>query len=286
MMNYFRFQNFSVWLEQLRVLNWIKNLIILIPFVLYYPPSHSSAILDVAVAFLAFCVLASSVYIFNDLHDIEEDQRHQARKNRPISRGLVSRNHAFTVAVILIALGLLLTLAANQNVLIVGLVYIGSNFLYTYKLKKKYWIGACLLAFFHILRFFSGVVAGLLPYDILGLVFVSFLFLALGISSHQETYNSAWGEKRTLLAYKAIVFISLIILAIYPFTLFAQEHFSHPAVLLGLVPAFIYLYSRFWDLSKKSYLYTYRLVPILFDSKIWYSAGVMLLVIILAKFKS
>lgn len=284
-MTYFRFQNFSVWLEQLRILNWIKNLIILVPFILYFPPNGSSAALDACATFLAFCLLASSVYIINDLHDLEEDQRHQARKNRPISRGLIAKQDALYTAAVLIALGLLLTFLVNLDVLLVGLIYLVSNFLYTYKLKHKYWVGACLLAFFHILRFFAGVAAGRFPHDLLGLIFVSFLFLALGISSHQETYNTVWGEKRTFFIYKTVVCFSLAVLALYAFAVSSNDHFANPIFLLGLIPAFIYLYLRFWHLSKKSYLYAYRLVPILLDRKIWYSAVAMLIIVVLAKFQ-
>lgn len=93
----------------IRPSQWIKNLFVFAPVLFGGALLDTRALLAGLVAFLAFCFAASSIYCFNDIHDVADDRRHPEKCQRPIASGAISVAQAYGVMAVMIALGVAVT---------------------------------------------------------------------------------------------------------------------------------------------------------------------------------
>lgn len=141
----------------LRVHQYLKNLFILAPlfFSFHY---EASLILNVLITFALFSLLASSIYIFNDLLDIEEDRAHPTKKFRPLASGEVTKERA-KIMIATLSIGVFsFTYFFNSNLLAIFLIYFILNILYTVKLKHISLIDIFIIAVGFILRILAGAI--------------------------------------------------------------------------------------------------------------------------------
>ncbi|MDO3642863.1 decaprenyl-phosphate phosphoribosyltransferase [Mucilaginibacter sp. L3T2-6] len=125
-------------IKLLRPKDWAKNLFLFVPsFFAKHIFTASNTILLVA-GFIAFCCIASSIYIINDYRDIEDDRKHPTKSKRPLASGKVKPSHAIVMLVVLIILGTGFGYAANPGLgflLVLG-VYFLLNLAYSFGLKN------------------------------------------------------------------------------------------------------------------------------------------------------
>ena len=81
----------------------IKNVLVLLPLVFSGRLTEPEHLWDTVFAFIAFCALASVIYIINDIRDVERDRQHPTKRNRPIASGAVPVSHALVMAAVLLA---------------------------------------------------------------------------------------------------------------------------------------------------------------------------------------
>lgn len=138
-------------------------------------------LLKTMIAFIAFSLVASSVYIFNDYHDIEEDRKHPTKKNRPLASGKVSKQSAKILMIILLMFGLAISYLLKGTVFYLILSYFILNLLYTLKLKHIVIIDTFIIATGFVIRIFVGSQAGniWLSMWIIIMTFLLALFIAL-----------------------------------------------------------------------------------------------------------
>ena len=108
----------------LRIEQWAKNLIILIPAVL----SSSFEIFynyEIYIIFISFSLLASSTYILNDIKDLEQDKIHPEKKFRPLASGSLNQNVAYFYSFLLFIVSFLITYFVNYYLLVLYLIYSG-----------------------------------------------------------------------------------------------------------------------------------------------------------------
>ena len=143
-------------LTLMRVPHWVKNTLILIPFGLSSVPMKNIG--DYISVFFIFGLLASCVYIFNDILDLESDQKHPIKKKRPIASGAISvKNALFLLAALCLPIAILVALLPQkQNTLIICGIYLGINLLYTFFLKKIKYIDLLCLTSFYLIRILLG----------------------------------------------------------------------------------------------------------------------------------
>jgi 4-hydroxybenzoate polyprenyltransferase len=138
---------------------WTKNIFVLAPLV-YARKATDPAYVQLALqATLAFCLISSSVYLFNDLRDEEADRSHPKKKNRPLPSGRLSRFAATVSALGLLLAGGGLALGVNENFLLVVLGYLLQNILYTLWLKRVVLVDVFLIANGFVLRAAGGALA-------------------------------------------------------------------------------------------------------------------------------
>lgn len=80
----------KTWLKQLRIHQWLKNLLIFVPLIVSGGFTYLNNVAISLIAFVAFGLLASSTYILNDLLDLESDRLHPRKRNRPLAAGSIS----------------------------------------------------------------------------------------------------------------------------------------------------------------------------------------------------
>ncbi len=170
-------------LRAMRPHQWLKNFLVFLPMA----AAHDTSLVGQAVAaFVAFCLLASSVYLFNDLVDLEADREHPRKRFRPFAAGDVPVMLGVVVgAGLLLAAILVAVIFTPPAFLAVLLVYYLATFLYSLWLKRKLIVDVLTLAGLYTLRIIAGAAATgvLLSPWMLG--FSMFLFLALAAVKRQ-----------------------------------------------------------------------------------------------------
>lgn len=168
-------------IKLLRVHQYIKNLFIFLPLLFSLSFADVHGIRDTFEVFVLFSLLASSVYIFNDFLDINEDRAHPTKKNRPLASGSVSKKNAILLIVALSLTSLTLSFLLNTTLFSVLLLYFILNIFYSIKLKHIAILDIFIIASGFVLRLFAGSsVADIhLSMWIISMTFLLALFLAL-----------------------------------------------------------------------------------------------------------
>jgi decaprenyl-phosphate phosphoribosyltransferase len=147
----------------MRPRQWVKNLIVLAAPVMSGQLDDRHVISSAAVAFIAFCLAASAIYLVNDTLDIESDRAHPRKRSRPIAAGLVSRRTALVTSAGLIAAALLVALLANPVLCLVIGVYVALFIAYSVSLKHEPVLDLVIVASAFLLRAVAGGVAADIP---------------------------------------------------------------------------------------------------------------------------
>lgn len=140
----------------LRPVQWVKNVFVLAPIVFAEQLTDPTTLARAGLAFVTFCFAASTIYLFNDLRDREEDRRHPLKKNRPIASGALPVPVASAAAVILgiVALGLSIYFGQVFTILLVS--YIAINLLYSSWLKKIVILDVMAVSSGYVIRVLAG----------------------------------------------------------------------------------------------------------------------------------
>lgn len=180
-------------LRALRPEQWSKNVFVLAPLVFALGdrrlPLHPGRqeLWRTLLAFAAFCLIASTVYLLNDAQDVESDRRHPTKRNRPIASGAVSVPQALVLAVFCCAGGLVLGwLAGGRSASLMGILvaYLVLNLAYSYRLKRVVLLDAFCIAAGFLMRVSVGGSAANAP--ISQWLFLCTLFLSLFLALNKR----------------------------------------------------------------------------------------------------
>ena len=165
----------------LRVHQWVKNALVFVPAASAHAVGREPYARS-ALAFVAFCLCASSAYVTNDLLDVEQDRRSPARAGRPIAAGRVTPRAAVLVGAGTFLTGLALAAAAlplSFCMLLVG--YWATSVVYSLRLKRVPVLDVIVLAGLYALRVLAGTLATGIPTSSWLLTFAMFAFLSLAL---------------------------------------------------------------------------------------------------------
>jgi len=168
-------------LKLIRPHQYIKNFFIFAPLFFAAKLVDSHLLLSTVIAFVAFSLAASAVYVFNDYIDIEDDRRHPKKKDRPLASGAISKSQAIIIMSVLSLSGLGLMFSISTEATAIALAYIVMNIAYSLHLKHIAILDVTIIAIGFVLRLFIGSVAtGIsLTSWIVVMSFLLALFLAL-----------------------------------------------------------------------------------------------------------
>ena len=143
------------YIKLIRPTNWIKNIIIVIPFFLgrkFNVPDTINLIIGV----VSFSLMASVGYILNDIRDIEKDRQHPYKKNRPLANGTAKIKISFIIAIILFIISIYLSLLINTAAFFVLIAYFIINYFYSVKGKDIRFVDIMILSSFYLMRVIYG----------------------------------------------------------------------------------------------------------------------------------
>ncbi len=146
-------------LSTLKINHYVKNLVVIVPLLFSMNLFNITAWFNAAIIFVAFCFVASAVYILNDIKDIESDKTHPIKCLRPIASGLITQKQALTLMSTLLILGLLCAASLNILCTLTLIAYFVLNVFYTYSLKNIELIDVACIAVGFILRILAGCYA-------------------------------------------------------------------------------------------------------------------------------
>ncbi len=136
---------------------WTKNLFIFSALIFDRQLTNSSSLSITCAGFLIFCALSSSVYVFNDVFDLEADKNHPTKKNRPIASGRLDKRLAIAIAIILATGALVFAFLLSLSFFLICLSYLFINLLYSKWLKHLPVIDVLIVASGFVLRVAAGV---------------------------------------------------------------------------------------------------------------------------------
>ncbi len=170
----------------LRVKHWIKNILLLFPLFFAGRMTELSLLKTTLIGILAFSLISSAFYVFNDLSDYRFDKRHPVKQFRPYAAGLVSKQHSLLIITILMVGGLLITFYLGFPFLFIVLLFCTLNLLYNLGLKKFAIADITILALGYVVRIYAG---GILTHIRISewlaiMIFLVALFLALSKRKH------------------------------------------------------------------------------------------------------
>jgi decaprenyl-phosphate phosphoribosyltransferase len=161
---------------------WVKNVLVLAAPFAAGRIFESGVLVDAAIAFAAFCLASSAVYLVNDAIDVEADRAHPTKRNRPIAAGVVPVPVAYAGSAVLFLAALGVGLLAGWQLLVVLGVYAAVQLGYCFGLKHQPVIDLCIVASGFLLRAMAGGVAAEIPLSQWFLLVAAFgsLFMVAG----------------------------------------------------------------------------------------------------------
>ena len=146
-------------IKLIRPKQWLKNMFVFIPMFFGGSLTDFQDVYASIITFFAFCFIASSVYCFNDIYDVEADRRHPVKCKRPLASGALSMKSAYLLMGLMASLSLVMILLLPVDWWKVGLIILGYyviNLCYCAQLKQHAILDVCIIAFGFVLRILAG----------------------------------------------------------------------------------------------------------------------------------
>ncbi|QGR08750.1 hypothetical protein CTZ24_13535 [Pantoea phytobeneficialis] len=287
---------FSAWRRMLRIHQWLKNLLLLVPLFAAHDVSNGEAWLSLLLAFIAFSLCASSVYIANDLLDLDSDRLHPRKRNRPFASGLIPAWIGVLLAPLLLIISLAVAGLVGKHFLFWLLFYFALTCAYSWLLKRLMLVDCLTLAMLYTLRIVSGAAAVGHDLSFWLLAFSVFLFLSLAFVKryaelelqllsgkekiHGRGYHTA---DAPLIQTMGIVagYSSVLVLALYLNSDAVLKLYAAPELIWGAVPVMLFWVSWMWMQAHRGKMHDDPLVFAVKD-RASLSAGIIFAAILVA----
>ena len=213
----------------MRPKQYIKNIFIFLPLFFVGQVTDIELFVKASLAFVAFSLSASAVYIFNDYEDIKDDRKHPKKKYRPLAAGLISKNTALLLMFILFIISFTLMAVISLKALVILSIYVILNILYSLKLKRIAVLDVTIIAIGFVSRLFVGSFAYEIQLTIwiVIMTFLLALFIALAkrrddilifLKSGNKMRKSIDGYNIQLVDGSMIIMSSVVIVAYLLYT--------------------------------------------------------------------
>jgi len=257
-------------IKALRPHQWAKNLLVFVPLVAAHRIGNPAALASATWAFVAFCLLASSAYLLNDLLDLRADRAHPRKRHRPLASGKLSIPDAAVLLAgcLLAGAGVVMILPPYFQASIAA--YFLLTLAYSFRLKGAAILDVISLAALYTLRIIAGGFAIAAPVSFWLLAFAMFLFFSLAlvkryaelIALDDEGIRDAPGrgyaghDIQLILALgSASAMVSALVLALYISGEGAKDLYARPEFLWVLCPMLLYWISRIWLLAARGQMH-------------------------------
>jgi 4-hydroxybenzoate polyprenyltransferase/phosphoserine phosphatase len=262
---------------------WVKNILVFVPVITAHAYFEVQAVLGAALMFVAWCLVASGIYVSNDLLDLEADRRHPTKRARPFASGALplSWGVVLSPALLLVGLGIAAVISAMSGFVL--LLYAGAAVAYSSFLKKHSLVDVFTLAFLFTIRVVGGGFASGYPLTIWLLAFAGFLFLGLAFLKRCSELVCIQALGRQHMGFRgygvvdlpvlqmfgvASGFIAIVVLALYLNSAVAEAQYRSPAALWAVAPCMLLWLCRLWLATARGQMHD---DPIVFSIRDWVS---------------
>ncbi len=252
---------FSDWVRLFRIHQWLKNLLLFIPIITAHQLTNIQALSTLIVAFISFCACASSVYIANDLLDLEHDRRHPRKRFRPLACAKISIKMGVVLAPLLVIISFILasTISPSFTAWVVFYFLLSSS--YSLWLKRIALVDCLVLAALYTIRIIAGGSAVLIPISFWLLAFSVFIFLSLAFVKRyaeliaQHEFGSSIAHGRGYLVSDASLvqtlgitagYAAVLLLALYLHSEAINNLYSTPEFIWFAISLMLFWISWVW----------------------------------------
>lgn len=287
-------RSWTRYLRALRLHQWLKNLLVFVPLLASHRFGEMTLQGQALLAFIAFGLCASSVYLLNDLLDLPDDRRHPTKKYRPFASVSISLFRGAALVPVLLVSSLVIATLLPLEFLALLVIYYSITLAYSLRLKRFAVIDVLTLAGLYTIRIIAGAAAVSITPSFWLLGFSMFLFLSLALvkryselltlkqagESHVPGRGYQIIDLETLSHFgTAAGYMAVLVLALYINSGDEKNLYSHPEVIWLLCPLLLYLVTRIWLLARRDQLHEDPVVFVIKDrdSQVVACTGALLL---------
>ncbi|HEX3397407.1 MAG TPA: UbiA family prenyltransferase [Steroidobacteraceae bacterium] len=258
------------WIKAMRLHQWVKNVLIFLPALLAHKILMPAVLFKSVLAFVAFGLCASSVYLINDLLDLTADRHHPRKRMRPFASGALSAQSGLAAAFALLLSGAALAVLVNWQFAGVLAGYYVLTWTYSLRLKRAALVDVMTLAGLYTIRIIAGAAATAIPLSFWLLAFSIFIFLSLGFVKRYTELDDArqeGGAENRGRGYRpadlpllmnlgiAAGYCTVVVMALYINSTDSQSLYRHNKPLWLVCPLLLYWISRIWLLTTRGQMH-------------------------------
>ncbi len=275
----------------LRPYQWSKNVLVLLPVLGAHRVEDARALAAAALAFVAFGLVASAVYVVNDVVDLDADRLHPRKRLRPFAAGELPPAAALALVPALLAGAALLAIPLPRAFLALAGAYFALTLAYSLALKRMPLVDVFVLGALYTARIFAGAFATGIPVSEWLASFSMFLFVSLAFLKRASEllatdrpagrgYVSA--DRDTVFSMgTAAGYVSVLVLALYVSSPDVRRLYASPVFLWALCPLVLYWVSHLWLRARRGEVDDDPLIFALRDRVTW-TVGVLGALVVLA----
>jgi 4-hydroxybenzoate polyprenyltransferase len=272
---------------------WAKNVLVFAPLIAAHAIFDAPAVVASLVAFAAFSLCASAIYIVNDMLDVEADRIHPRKRTRPFAAGELSIPFGVAAATALLGAGILLAGFAASWALagILGLYGVLTT-AYSTWLKREPVVDVFVLAGLYVLRLVAGGVAAAIPLSNWLLAFALFFFLSLAfVKRYTELAGNGSAPGRGYTADDAMWmhaigtssgYMAVVVMTLYVSAPDVTSLYGRPKALWLLCPLLLFWITRTWFRAGRRQMHDDPVVEALKDPVGYVCALALALILLLA----
>lgn len=284
------------WVRALRIHQWAKNIIILVPVVTAHQVTNGAVVLKAVLGLILFSLAASAVYLLNDILDLDADRQHPVKRNRPFASGELSILVGLFASLVLFVAAIMGALVLPLTFLAVLCAYLLINTFYSTILKRLLMADVICLAILYTIRIIAGHAATGIKYSPWLLAFAFLLFFSLAmvkrfselLLSRSEGRGDVNGRGYLACDLEPVAMLgissgslAILVLVIYVTSEEVRILYRHPEILLLMAPVMLYWVGRIWTLAHRGHIHDDPVIFALHD-KVSYVAGALSLAIMTA----
>ena len=260
----------SAWRRVLRVHQWLKNLLVFVPLFASHQLGAPELWAALALAFVAFSLCASSVYIVNDLLDLDSDRQHPRKRLRPFASGQVPAWKGVVLAPLLLSASVALAWHVSPAFMAWLLAYFVLTCAYSLALKRVALLDCLSLAALYTLRVIAGAAAADMVLSFWLLAFSGFLFLSLAFVKRYAELEVHALDGRDMAPGRgyfisdapmvqalgiASGYASVLVFALYVNSDAVRALYRSPEIVWGGVPVMLFWVSWMWMQAHRGHMH-------------------------------
>ena len=287
------------WVRALRMHQWVKNVLLFVPLLTGFSLFDMEKLITMALAFLAFSLVASATYIVNDLLDLDSDRAHPRKRTRPFASAQISIHAGAAVCTAMLGGGLLVATLVSLPFFWTLMLYLVLTSAYTWLLKGYVLIDVIMLSVLYTLRIIAGSVAANVQITSWLAAFSLFMFLSLALVKRCSELVSLSRSNGTLTKGRDYHVSDLPILwplgiasalsAVVVFGMFINAaetglRYESPQLLWGAAVVMLYWIARLWIKTGRGEMHDDPIIYSLSNFNSLFCIAVMVMITVVAQF--